>query len=159
MDASKIPLTGKFALSRFSSSIGITMATELLGHIKDNSTTINAEDVLIDYDKVRGAVKKMVKQEMREKLTELNLNVLKIMFATTPDVKVAAKNFMEYIQAQPKELITAMLQQMRKIAKESGAEDYLRKLMDTLQDNDTWVKLVVEIDSNHKEMDGLLQKS
>jgi hypothetical protein len=137
----------------------MTMATELLGHIKDNSTTINAEDVLLDFDRVRGAVKKMVKQEMREKLTELNLNVLKIMFATTPEVKTSARNFMEYIQIQPKELVTAMLQQMRKIAKESAAEDYLRSLMDTLQDNDLWVKIVVEIDSNHKEMDGLLQKS
>lgn len=159
MDMAKIPLTGKLALSRFSASIGMTMATELLGHIKDNSTTINAEDVLLDFDRVRGAVKKMVKQEMREKLTELNLNVLKIMFATTPEVKTSARNFMEYIQIQPKELVTAMLQQMRKIAKESAAEDYLRSLMDTLQDNDLWVKIVVEIDSNHKEMDGLLQKS
>lgn len=159
MELAKIPLTGSVALKRFAASIGMTMATELVGHIKDNSTTINAEDVILDFDRVRGAVKKMVKQEMREKLIELNMNVLKIMFATTPNVEKTAQNFLEYIKLQPKELVTAMLQQMRKTAKESSAEDYLRTLMDTLQFNDIWVNIVVGIDSSHKEMDGLLQGS
>lgn len=135
------------------------MATEMVGHIKDSSTTINAEDVILDFDRVRGAVKKMVKQEMREKLTELNINVLKIMFATTPNVKTTAKNFMEFIQLQPKELVTAMLQQIRKTAKENSAENYLQSLMDVLQDSDVWVKIVVDIDSSHQEMDGMLKST
>lgn len=159
LEASKIPLTGSMALKRFAASIGMTMATEMVGHIKDSSTTINAEDVILDFDRVRGAVKKMVKQEMREKLTELNINVLKIMFATTPNVKTTAKNFMEFIQLQPKELVTAMLQQIRKTAKENSAENYLQSLMDVLQDSDVWVKIVVDIDSSHQEMDGMLKST
>jgi hypothetical protein len=157
MEKENIPLTGKLAFSRFSSSIGTTMTSSLIGHIKDNTTTIDAGDVLKDFEKVRKAITKMIDKELREKLTELNLNVLKIMFATTPELKLTAKNFLAYIKPQPKDLIMSMLQQMRNIARDNSAEPYLIGLMDILQSDKNWTDLVTGMDSTHQEMDGLLK--
>jgi hypothetical protein len=152
MERAGIALTSDFALSRFASSIGMCMATDLCGHLKDSSATINPEDVLLHYNKIQGTIKRIIKQNMREKLSELNANVLKIMFSTTPPVSEVAPNFQNFLLSQPVDLVSAVIQRLKGDADECNARPYLVALMDTLENNDAWTKLMESLDDNHRSM-------
>jgi len=153
MEAKGIPLNSEFAMQRFAASIGVTMASELSAHLKDSSLTIGADDVLRRFSKVKNAIQKMVDNAMHEPLADLDQNVLRLMFATTPDVEDTAKNFLKFIELHPLEMAGAMLFQMRSIAEENKSEEYLNSLMRELQDYDSWCNLQLEIDNNYRGME------
>lgn len=157
MEASKIGLTSDTAHTRFAASIGMNMATALINHIKDTATTIGAEDVLLRYPTVKNAVTRLAKKGMNDTLSELNLNVLRSLFATTPDPAIVSKNLLPYLLVQPKELAMAVLQQLNKFAIESKAQNYLTALMHEMHDKDEWVTLLEGVDDAHMEMDNLLK--
>lgn len=152
-------LFGDMAALRYSASIGTTMTAELVRHIKDNSTTINPEDVLTNFKKVRSSIKKLIDNSMHEVLAELDQNVLQILFSTTPPVKIAAENFVLFVEAHSKDMATAMLTQLKKVAKDNNAESYLKQLMRELQEHDRWSEIHLKIDGNHRAYeDGLKSK-
>jgi len=153
MEDAGIPVDSEFALQRFSASIGVTMSQELVGHLKDSALTIGADDVLRNFTKVKSAIKSMVDQSLHEPLSDLDQNVLRLMFATTPEPQATAKNFLKFIQIHPLEMAGAMLFQMNQLAEENKAEDYLNALMRELQDYDSWCDLQLEIDKNYEAMD------
>jgi len=153
MEARGIPVHSEFALQRFSASIGVTMASELVAHLKNQDMTIGADDVLRNFGKVKSAIKKMVEKSMHEALGDLDQNVLRLMFATTPDPEETARNFLKFIELHPLEMAGAMLFQMRQIAEENKAIEYLNALMRELQDFDSWCNLQLEIDTQFRKMD------
>jgi len=145
------PLYGDMALLRYSASIGTTMTAELVRHVKDNSTTIDPAVVLTDFKKVKPAIKRLIENSMQEILADLDLNVLKILFSTTPPVKKAALNFIEFVEAHSDDMAHAMLTQMKRLAKENNAGDYLKSLMRELQEHPSWSELHLKFDQSHRK--------
>ena len=129
------------------------MASELAQHLRDSSLTIGADDVLRRFGKVKKAIQKMVDTAMHEPLADLDQNVLRLMFATTPEVGETARNFLKFIELHPLEMAGAMLFQMRNIAEEYKAEGYLGALMRELQGFESWSNLQLEIDNNYRCME------
>ena len=151
------PLYSEVARNRFSASIGEAMGYQLISHLQDSSVTISPEEVLKNYGKVRGKIKSLKKKQKHEPLSELCMNTLKIAFAMTPDVEETAKNFLKFCLDLPEELSANMLFQIRKVALDNNASDYLDKLMFELQDYDDWIELQKSIDKRHRNVDQQLR--
>lgn len=159
IDMAGISLHGEFAQNRISASLGCTMAAEIVAHLKDSSITLSAEDVLNNYKKVKKAVKSLVSNNMHEKLTDLCMNVLSLLFASTPDVPSAAINFLTFCGELPQEITLAMLTNMRETAKQNDALPYLNKLMAEFQKHDAWSNLQIAIDNSHIKIAESIKKS
>lgn len=158
-DAWNIEASGKhslhdhFAHTRFSSSIGLTMSSQLCAYIKDHTVMLGADDVLYKYSSVKKRVKQMVKKSLHEPLADLSGNVLQLLFAETPPLKKTSKNFLDFCIALPNEMAANMLYQMKEVAAQSNAESYMHELMGALQDYDDWIDLQVKIDKSHRSVD------
>jgi hypothetical protein len=94
---------------------------------------------------------------MQEILADLDLNVLKILFSTTPPVKKAALNFIEFVEAHSDDMAHAMLTQMKRLAKENNAGDYLKSLMRELQEHPSWSELHLKFDKSHRSYEEKLK--
>jgi len=158
MEAHEIPIHGEFALNRIGSTIGMAMAAEVIAHLKDSSVTLSADDVLTNFKKVKRAIKNMVKNSMHEQLMDLSLNVMKLLFATTPDIDKTSQNFILFCDALPLELSSNMLFGMKKIAQENQAEKYMYDFLDELQEDDKWINLQTRIDKDYRSIDESLKK-
>lgn len=153
MEDAGISPYGEFALNRMGSSAGMALVAELVAHLKDSSVTLSAEDVLSNFKKVKKAINKMVKNSYHEQLMDLSMNVMKLLFATTPDIDKTATNFTEFCHTLPLELSSNMLFGMKKVAQENQAEAYMYDLLDDLQENDKWIELQTKIDQDYRSID------
>jgi hypothetical protein len=153
MEEAGISIHGEFAFNRLGSSTGMALAAEVIAHLKDSSVTLSADDVLSNFPKVKKAIKKMVKNSLHEQLMDLSLNVMKLLFATTPDIGKTATNFTEFCHTLPLELSSNMLFGMKKVAQENQAEAYMYDLLDDLQENDKWIALQTKIDKDYRSID------
>lgn len=151
------PLHSPMAALRYSASIGTTMTAELTRHIADNATTISPMDVLTNFKRVKSSVKRLIDQSMHEILAELDANVMKVMFAQQPPVKETAGNFIAFVEAHTEDLTVAMLSQMKRHARENGAENYLKQLMRELQAFPQWSDLMLRIDDTHRKYEESLK--
>lgn len=153
LEARQLPIYGEFALQRFASSMGLTVAQELTQHLRDSTLTIGAEDILKDFKRVKQGVIKMINDPvLREALIDLNRNVVHLMFATTPDVTKTAENFLKFIEVQPENLAQTLFQQMQPVAEENKAKPYLHSLMRELMNYEEWADLQLRIDKNYRTM-------
>jgi hypothetical protein len=151
-------LYSDMALLRYSASIGTARTAELVRHIQDNSTTIDPAVILTDFKKAEPAIRRLIENSMQEILADLDLNVLKILFSTTPPVKKAAANFVEFVQAHSDDMAYAMLTQMKRLAKENNAGDYLKTLMRELQEHPAWSALHMKFDASHRNYESKLKE-
>lgn len=152
LEAEKVSTYGEFALQRYAASMGMTMAQELVQHLRDSSLTIGAEDVLKSFKKIEPAVRKMINDStMREALIDLNQNVVQLLFATTPSVKKIAKNFLDFVKIQPENLSQLIFQQMSPVAESNKARPYLHALSKELMRYEEWADLQSKIDENYRE--------
>ena len=153
MEANGIPIYDEFAFNRFGSTIGMTMAAELLAHLKDSSVTLSAEDVLLDYKRAKRSIKTLVEKGLHEQLTDLSQNTVKLLFATTPDIDTAGPNFVSFCRDIPTEIAAGMLHGLADIAKENRAEKYMHDLLTVLQDSNDWVEIMTKIDRDYRSVD------
>ena len=150
----------EFALCRYASSIGTHMATQLVEHLKDNRTAVRADDVVSDYKKLaRKPVRLLLEKSEQEKITELNINVLTYMFSLQPDAKIAAKNFVMYLEDLPNEMRVSLLSQLKKFADENDANAYLFDLMRNVQTHKSWIKIHASLDDAQTEVERALRGS
>jgi len=155
-----LPVDNEFALCRYASSVGTHMATQLVEHLKDNRTAVRADDVVSDYKKLaRKPVRLLLQKSEQEKITELNINVLTYMFSLQPDAKVAAKNFVMYLEDLPNEMRVSLLSQLKKFADENNANDYLFSLMRHVQTHKSWIKIHASLDDAQTEVERALRGS
>lgn len=133
LDREKLSLTAPFARTRFASSIGETVTTQLLEFLKDHSIKIRPADLFANYKKVRKAVQQHVTSKEHDKIGDLSLDALTYMFGVQPPVKKTAKNLLGYLKDLPNELRTPLMSGLKKSADEAGAADYLYNLMKELQ--------------------------
>jgi len=89
---------------------------------------------------------------------DLSLNVMKLLFATTPDIDKTSQNFILFCDALPLELSSNMLFGMKKIAQENQAEKYMYDFLDELQEDDKWINLQTRIDKDYRSIDESLKK-
>ncbi len=153
MEADGKSIYSEFAYNNLGASTGMSLAAELIAHLKDSSVTLSAEDVLHNFPKVKKAIKKMVSNSLHEQLMDLTMNVMKLLFATTPDIDKTATNFTSFCHAIPLELSSNMLFGMKKVAQENSAEPYMFELLDSLQENDMWIDLQTRIDKDYRAVD------
>ena len=146
-----------FALGRYAASIGIPAAEQVCAYIKDHNTLINAHDVLMRYSFVKGKVDKLIKDSRAEILTDLCHNVLKALFASKPDPEKVVKNFVQFLGDLPNEQGTMMLQQQRAVANESGAKDYLKELMQHMQNVEGFIEWHQRVDAAYRAVDNSLR--
>ncbi len=158
MERDNVDISGEFALVRFAASIGIHMATQLTEHLKDATTSIRADQVLLDYKGSKKAISKLLQKSEHEKITELNINVLTYLFGVQPDVKKVAFNLVDYLMDLPNELRSALLSQLQQVAEDNSAGDYLFSLMKGVQKHKKWVKIHTALDTSHMNVQGKLIK-
>lgn len=149
-----ISLSSNFALTRFASSIGLSMATQLVEFIKDSSTIVKTDDVLEDYKgKAKAAVLRLLEKHEEEKIAELNINILKYMFGVQPDVTITAENLVDYLYDIKNEMRVAILTQLKKYADDNDARNYLFKMMAEVQKHPRWFEIHTSIDSAQTKVD------
>ena len=160
MEGDNVALTGPFGHIRFSSSIGVTCATQMVEYIKNSSVMLGASDVLNGYTRnAQKGIKKLVDTEQHEKLADLCENVLALLFADKPNVKKTTPCFLSFCRDIPEELSANLLFQMRETARQANADLYLIQLVEELQEYDEWIKIQARLDKNHRKVeDGIRSK-
>jgi len=133
LEREKISLTAAFARTRFASSIGETVTTQLIEFLRDHSIKVRPVDLFKNYSKVRKAVQRLLTNKEHDKVGELSLDALTYMFGVQPKVDKAAKNLLGYLKDLPNEMRTPLMSGLKKSADEAGAGDYLYELMKELQ--------------------------
>lgn len=158
LDKEKEALYGETAKIRFASSIGNTAATALCAYIQDNSIMIDPLQLLTNYKAVKSRVTKLVKNDKIEILSELNVNVLSVLFSEKPAIKKVAKNLVTFLSSMPNDIVGSVLMTMEAVADENGAQQYLDDLMYFMQDLDGWMDLNNRQDSSHKKIANALNQ-
>jgi hypothetical protein len=146
MDKENIPLISDEASVRFSASIGETMTAQLTAYLKDNAVMISPKDVLLDFKKVARKVKHLVDNNIAERLIDLDLNVLQLLFTEQPPVETVAPNLLDFMVVHPNENNQSMISQVKKLAQDNNAKDYLKSLMREFHKYKEWVDINVRID-------------
>lgn len=161
LDAKRIPLDGEVARMDFGSSIGLTVATQLLTHIKDSTIMIGADDILYRYKKASKGVKHMVAKHLHEPLADLCVNVLTLMFAdaSPTKIKTVSGNFLKFCLDIPNEMRANMLFQLKETAVQNNAQSYLDDLMGVLQEEEKWIEIQKSIDKSHRDVDDKIRKA
>lgn len=152
LDKEKDTLYGDTARIRFASSIGNTAASALCAYIQDNSVMIDPLQLLTNYKAVKSRVTKLVKNDKVEILSELNINVLNVLFSEKPEIKKVAKNLVTFLNSMPHDIVGSVLMTMESVAEENSAQQYLDDLMYYMQDLDGWMELNNRQDSSHKKI-------
>lgn len=154
MEEKGIPLYGDYAACRYGSSIGVTMANELAAFLKDSSVEVNRMDILLNFKKVKGRVKKLAEnKQLREKFLSLNTDVVTTLLTNCPDVDKVAPNFLQFLVIQMSDPVGGLMPQMRSIAKLNKTQDYLKKFLREIGKYDEWVEVHKRIDASHRSVD------
>ena len=95
---------------------------------------------------------KLVKNDKVEILSELNINVLNVLFSEKPEIKKVAKNLVTFLNSMPHDIVGSVLMTMESVAEENSAQQYLDDLMYYMQDLDGWMELNNRQDSSHKKI-------
>jgi hypothetical protein len=158
MEKEGIPLTGDFARVRFAGTIGMTMAQQLSGYIQDKSAFINADEVVLKFEKVRPKLEKLVENGALERLVGLTTDVLEYIFINEPpDVNATAENFIKYLQIIPNDASIAAMQQIASVASANKAQIYLNKLMRGLRNQPAFIDFNKRIEDSHKSIENKLK--
>lgn len=154
IEAAGVGISDDFVLHRIGSSIGLSMGSELHAHLVDNSVTLSADDALYRVKSIKSKIKKLSHSETGkpEVLAELSHNVLKLLFADTPDVDKIGDNFVEFCVMLPRDITSNMLQKMAPEAEAANQKTYLFSLMRKLQENDHWIDVHKGIDDDQNEI-------
>ena len=158
LDKEKVPLYSDMAKIRFASSIGNTAARQLCAYIQDNSVMIDPMQLLTNYKAVKSRVNKLVKNDKIEILSELNINVLSVLFSEKPEIKKVAKNLVTFLHGMPHDITGSVLMTMESVATENNAAQYLDDLMYFMQDLDMWMEVNSRQDSSHKKISKALSQ-
>lgn len=159
MEYKHISIHDTYALNRIGASLGTTMALEIIAHLKDSAVTLSADDVLNNFPKVKRSVTALIRKNMHEKLVDLSINVVNLMFATTPPVETTAVNFLDFCTELPKEIAHSVLTSLAETARQNKAVPYLNSLMGELQNYDHWADLQIAMDANHLAVEKGIQKA
>jgi hypothetical protein len=160
MDCEDIPLSGDFARVRFAASVGMTMASQLTGYIKDKSAFVGAEDVVLHFEKVRPKLQKIVDNGALEALIGLTGDVLEYIFINEPEkVDLVAENFVKYMMIIPNDASIAVMQQISAVAQANKAQLYLSKLMKGLRNQKSFVEFNKRMEDAHKSIEDKLKTS
>jgi hypothetical protein len=158
MDYSQIPLDSEAAKIRFGSSIGMTMAQQLVGFFHDRSATLSAEDVVLHFSSVQEKLEKLVDNGALEKLISLTGDVLEYIFINEPkEVNRVARNLIRYLMAVPNDASIAAMQQIPVIAQQNKAGIYLTQLMKELRNHQEFVTLNQRLETAHTSIDSKLR--
>jgi hypothetical protein len=158
LEAAGRSTTDRFAETRYASSVGIGVTKKLVDFMKDRSMTIKPLDVLLRYKKkARPGVRKLVKKN-REKLIELNGNVLEVLFADRPAVEKVAKNLVPFLADQPDEILTAVHTDLNTLAEQKGADEYLEELMYEIAEYREWGSIHERLTTNARNVTDDLRK-
>lgn len=158
MEVEGIPLTGDFARIRFAGSIGMTMAQQLSGYIQDKSAFVSADDVVLNFEKVRPKLEKIVENGALEKLVGLTNDVLEYIFINEPaNTDRTAENFIKYLQIIPNDASIAAMQQIPAIAATNRAQPYLSKLMKGLRNQKAFIEFNKRMEDAHKSIEDKLK--
>lgn len=157
MERADIDLTGRFAETRFSASIGRTVAKQLVDHLDDSTLNIKPGAVLTAYKgETRKGVKKLIKKD-RTKLLDLGYGILTILFTKKTAVKKIAHNFVTFLGDLPPEVVTQMHTTLNQMAAEANADEYLEDLMYEMAEYPTWREVHAKIDTNTRNVDDDLE--
>jgi hypothetical protein len=148
---------GDFAQTRYAASVGTAMATQLCAYMKDASSSIGADDVLSKYPSIQVKVAKLVEKGEQEKVADLANNVVQLLFATSPDVKLTADNFLAFLKDIPKDLADDMCIKLKTVATSTDSMTYFRKFLVELQGRTEWEVIQLGLDSNHRAVAEALQ--
>jgi hypothetical protein len=148
---------GAEAFFRYSASIGNTMASTLIQFLKDQSTTISAQDVIYKYPTVQKKVEKLSANTKNEHLSELATNVIINWLTDTPEIEKVADNLLKFWTALPLEIVQGMLTQIRTTAEEFNAKQYLTTAMGVLSGYDAWANIHIKMDQASRKMDAALK--
>lgn len=158
MEKADIRLDSDFSLVRFASSIGMTMAQQLVGYIRDKSAFINAEDVVLHFPTISQKLEKLVANGALEALVSLTTDVLEYMFINEPEnVDRVAQNYIRYLMVIPNDAAIAAMQQMSSIATANKAQIYLNKLMRGLRDQKEFIAFNKRMEDAHKSIENKLR--
>jgi len=149
-----IPLYKDFAVTRFASSIGVTMANQIGAFLKDSSVEINPMDILLKFKSVKKRVEKLANDKaLRQNFMNLNTDVLTALLTECPEVKKVAPNFLKFLMVQMNDPIGGLMPQMKSISKQNKSADYLKKFMREIGQYDEWVEIHKRIDASHRSVD------
>ncbi len=150
-EAEGISFDDDYVLHRIGSSVGMSLATELVAYMANNAVILNASDILYSWKTAKKQVKKLLEVDNREVLSEVAGNTLKLLFAEVPDVETVAGPLSEFYEMIPPDLATGVLQNMKTEADAVNQTQYLFSLMRKLQEHPAWVTLFTRIITNEKE--------
>ena len=148
---------GTEAFIRYSASIGTTMTSSLVQFLKDQSTTISAQDVIYKYKTVQNKVKTLSANTKNEHLSELAANVIIGWLTDTPKVEDVAENLLNFWTALPLEIVQGMLTQIKTTAEEFNVKQYLTEAMGVLSGYDAWANIHIKMDQASRNMDNALK--
>jgi len=115
-------------------------------------------DVLLNFKgPTRKAVNKMIAKN-REKLIDLNGNVLELLFADKPEPSKVAKNFVAFLDPQPEEILQALYTDLNTMAEQKNADEYLEELMYELAEHTKWGDIHRRMIQNQQNVDRDLKK-
>jgi hypothetical protein len=145
-------LDSDFAHTRFASSIGNAMATQLCEYIRDSSTTIGADEVLTKYKTVQEKVIQLRDNSGQAQLADLSTNVVQLMFATTPDVEKTADNFLAFLRDLPRDQMASVCTSLRTVASNTNSMVYFRQFIIELNGRPDWCAIQQDMDQTHRSI-------
>ena len=159
LDREGIPLDSDMAQMRFGGSCGVTLATKLTDYASNPNATLDPVDVLTNYKKVRRRIKRM-SEKHQDRLAELNHNVVQRLFTLDDNVTAekVAPNLLAFLQDLPNSMTQMILSSMQAAAVASKRQSFYTELHRVYATDyaDEWIDITHELDTSHKEIDGLL---
>jgi hypothetical protein len=158
MDKEKIPLHGNFAYVRYAASIGIPLANQLLEFLKEEDVSIDPQDILFRFGRVRDDILTLIDNGRQEVLHEAIQGVLQVLFSDRPPVDSVADNFVELLRIVPPDITMSVFTQFNAVSVENNAVKYRQELMLAMNKHPKWTELHTRIDSGQKRVDSDLKR-
>lgn len=147
------------AIRRYGSSVGVTVANQLVAFLQAPAETLSPTDILYSYKKrAKSIVEKMAEERCNEKLLDLGENVAGYIFREYPaEIEKSAKNFMMFLADVPRDMRVSVISHVHKNAEEANNIDYRRKFFQALQTPE-WSAICDEIDATNKRITDALKE-
>ena len=158
MEKEKISLTSEFARLRFSASVGLVHAEQLLAFLKEEDQSIDPREVLFHFAKVKDEILELIGSGRQEVLHEAIQGVLMLLFADQPPVDKVAKNFVLFLQTLTPDMAMSIFTQLNTVSQENNAVGYRQQLMVAMNKFPEWIDIHKRADDGQKRVDAGLKK-